>query len=521
MDISIGTTSTSAPPARPPATPADGPQLGPIDRRIYVVAGGLFTLLMLFSARYGFHRDELYFLDCARHLSASYVDQPIFTPLVARLSLELFGVSLTGLRLWSALAAGATTILGGLLAREFGGGRTAQLIGALGVAISPAVLGADHLLETTSFDLLAWAGLALLVARIGRTGNTRLWVPAGAILGVGLTNKHSIAFFAGALVIGTIASRGSRILMNRSFAIGAAIALLFTVPDIWWQATHHWPTIEMTRSLAQENGGLKNAILFIPSQFFMTSPALILIAIGGLRFLWQSGNPLWRSLVWSYGLLMVFFGITAGAKPYYVAAMYFYLIAAGAVAIEGRLNERPRRLRGLSVVMVAVTLIVLPVTLPILPANISSKFAVDPVTAETVGWPELVHTVSGVWHGLPAGQRSEAVIFTANYGEAGAINELGRADGLPEAVSGHNSEWFWGPGNPNATTVVAVVQKRPTDGAARYVRILRKDFAHVRLAATINNGHNVTNQEQGGHVYICTSPMRSWGQLWPSLKHYD
>ena len=130
--------------------------LQPIDRRIYLIAGATFALLMAFSSRYGFDRDELYFLDCARHLSLSFVDQPILTPLVARLSLDLFGVSLTGLRLWPSLAAFGTVVTGGLLAREFGGGRTAQLLGALGVATAPAVLGADHIMGPTAFDLLAW-----------------------------------------------------------------------------------------------------------------------------------------------------------------------------------------------------------------------------------------------------------------------------------------------------------------------------------------------------------------------------
>jgi hypothetical protein len=173
----VGTSGTSGTPGMP-STP--GPQpLQPIDRRTYVVAGALFTVLMVLSARYGFHRDELYFLDCGRHLAASYVDQPIFSPLVARLSLELFGLSLTGLRLWPSLAAAGTVILGGLLAREFGGGRSAQLIGALGVATAPALLGADHILDTTPFDLLAWTALAWVVVRIGRTEDTRLWVAAG------------------------------------------------------------------------------------------------------------------------------------------------------------------------------------------------------------------------------------------------------------------------------------------------------------------------------------------------------
>jgi len=271
------TVSLAPPPALRPST-----TLAPVDRRIFVVAAAMGLLLLAFSGRYGFHRDELYFLDCARHLSAAYVDQPVFTPLLARLSLTLFGVSVVGLRLWSDLAAFVSVVLGGLLAREFGGGRTAQLLGALGVATAPAYLGADHLLETTSFDLLAWPALALVLIRIGRTGNTRLFVPAGVILGLGLANKHSIAFFALAVILGTLLSGGGRVIVNRWLLAGAAVAVFFMVPDLWWQTTHGWATIDMTRSLARENGGLGNAISFLFSQIFMASPVLIPVwLIGG------------------------------------------------------------------------------------------------------------------------------------------------------------------------------------------------------------------------------------------------
>ena len=183
---------------------------------------------MVFSAGYGFHRDELYFLDCARHLALSYVDQPVFTPLVARLALTLFGVSVVGLRLFAALAAAATVVCGGALAREFGGGSRAQFLSALGCAVSPALIGADHLMGPTAFDILAWTALALVVVRIGRTGNLRLWPVAGLVLGLGLTNKHSIGFFALALLVGTIASGGWRLMANRWFALGALIAGIFT-----------------------------------------------------------------------------------------------------------------------------------------------------------------------------------------------------------------------------------------------------------------------------------------------------
>jgi 4-amino-4-deoxy-L-arabinose transferase-like glycosyltransferase len=135
-----------------------------------LVAGGLFVVLIVLAPFYGFDRDELYFLDCARHLQAAYVDQPVLTPLIVRISLELFGVSLTGLRLWPALAGAGTVLIGAMTARELGGGMRAQIGAALGTATMPSLLAVDHLIGPTAFDLLAWASLALVWLRIERTG---------------------------------------------------------------------------------------------------------------------------------------------------------------------------------------------------------------------------------------------------------------------------------------------------------------------------------------------------------------
>jgi 4-amino-4-deoxy-L-arabinose transferase-like glycosyltransferase len=491
----------------------------PLDRRIFVVAGALFVLLMALSGLYGFDRDELYFLDCARHLQASYVDQPVFAPLLARISLWLFGVSLPGLRLWPSLAGASTVVFGALLAREFGGGSRAQIFAAVGVATAPAVLGADHIFGPTAFDLLAWSALAFFVARIDRTGDLRLWIPAGVVLGLGLANKHSIGFFALALAIGALASGGRRLLFNRWSAAGLVLALMFTIPDLWWQSGHGWATITMTRALAKENGGLGNALSFIPSQIFMATPFLVWMWIAGLRLLWRSANPLRRSFAWSYGLLFVFFAATSGAKPYYIAGTYVVLLASGAVRAEQQLAAGGLRLRRFVMSLGVSLLCTVPFVLPVLPPeDIGWVHSLNTTPAETVGWPELVHTVATVWRTLPPAERTKSVIFTLDYGEAGAINELGRQDDLPEAVSGHNTDWWWGPGNPDATTVVAVMPG-PMDGTD-FGKYLGRFFRHVEVAATITNHAHLANQEAGGHVYICTGPVREWGRLWPQLRLY-
>jgi 4-amino-4-deoxy-L-arabinose transferase-like glycosyltransferase len=490
------------------------------DRRVLVVALAVFAVLMALSPWYGFDRDELYFFDAARHLQGGYVDQPILVPLLARVTLALFGVSLPGLRLWPALAALATVIVGALIARELGGGRRAQLVAALGTATMPVLLGADHLAGPTAIDLLAWAALALVAVRVGRTGDPRWWLAGGAVLGVGLTNKHSVGFLGVALLAGFLLSGGWRLVLNRWFLAGALVAAAFAVPDLWWQAQNGWPTVAMTRELNRENGGAVNAANWVVGQLLMVSLALVWICVAGLLFLWRSRRPERRALVWAYALLYVLFAATTGGKIYYLAGAYVYLLAAGVVAVDAWLAAGAWRLRTLLVALAVTTVALLPLTLPVLPgSDIGWTAKVNGVPTESLGWPQLVASVRRVWRSLPPSTRANAVIFTANYGEAGAINELGRGSGLPRAVSGHNNEWWWGPGNPDATTVVAVAPG-PVDTTG-YGRYLRTFCDRVRVAATLRNPDRIHNQEWGGHVFVCTGLREPWKKLWPSLRHYD
>ena len=167
-----------------------------------------------------------------------------------------------------------------------------------------------------------------------------------------------------------------------------------------------------------------------------------------------------------------------------------------------------------------ITAIELPLVLPVLPArDIGWTYGVNQELAETVGWPELVHTVDSAWRSLPTDRREHAVIFTADYGEAGAINELGRDTGLPTAVSDQNSEWFWGPGHPGTTTVLAVAPG-PVD-VTGYGSYLRQFFGSVRVVATLSNRAGLHNQEWDGHIYLCTDLKQTWAKTWSRLRHYS
>jgi 4-amino-4-deoxy-L-arabinose transferase-like glycosyltransferase len=489
------------------------------DRRVVVVAATLFAALLSLSGLYGFHRDELYFLDAGRHIQGGYVDQPAVVPLLARLSSSVFGVSLPGLRLWPALAGFATVIVAGLTARELGGQRRAQLLAAVAAATMPAVLAIDHLLGPTAIDLLVWATLALLVLRVDRTGDTRLWVLVGIVVAVGVANKHSVVFFALALIAGTVASGGWSLIGNRWLLAGAVIAALGSVPDLVWQSQHGWATVEMTRTLNSENGGLGNVAAWVGGQLIMTAVALVPMWIAGLRSLWASGRPLRRAITIAYLVLFVFFAVTTGAKIYYLAGAYIPLLAAGAVAFDQRFTARGRSSRSLLAWTAVTTVIAFPLVLPVLPPrDIGWTYAINQVPGESLGWNTFVSDVQESWSALPGAAKSRTAIITSNYGEAGAINELGRGRGLPHAFGTHNSEWWWGP-PPASDTDALALAPGPVD-VTGYDTYLRRFFAQVTPVATFHNVYRLRNEEWGGHVYLCKGLRRPWSITWREMRHY-
>jgi 4-amino-4-deoxy-L-arabinose transferase-like glycosyltransferase len=208
---------------------------------VLAIAVLLTGLLIGLSDRYGYHRDELYFIECGKHLAWGYPDQPPLVPVVARLMTSLAPGSLVVLRLPSALAGGVLVVLTGLLTRELGGRRAAQTLACAVIALAPVVTGACHLLSTTTFDLPVWALLLWLLVRILRTGDQRLWLPAGLAAGAGLLDTDLVAFLIAA-VVAALAIAGPRApLRSWWFYAGGGIALGLWAPTWPGRATTGGP----------------------------------------------------------------------------------------------------------------------------------------------------------------------------------------------------------------------------------------------------------------------------------------
>lgn len=472
---------------------------------VWAAAGGAVALLVAVSSRYGFHRDELYFLVAGRRLDWGFVDQPPLTPLVARFSELLGGTTPTSLRILPALVVGAVALMAASMARQFGGRAVAQVYAAFAAGWAGVILGEGHLLSTAIFDFGLWTCALWVLIRILDGADERWWLVFGLTIGIGMQNKYTIGFFAGATVIVLLASRSRTMVRGVMPWLGAGIALIIAFPNLAWQANHGWPQVEMGNALRARGDG---PIAFVLLQAALLSLALAVPAAFGWWHLLRSETfRQWRPIALIYVFLFFVF-LLSGGKAYYLAPMYSALLAAGAVWFEG-LGVRPRRwMAGASFVGVAVGLFI---SLPLLPASSSGTLDATGELGETVGWPELVDQIATVHQEIPADLRSDVVIFTGSYGQAGAVDILGEELGLPRAISGHNTYWLWGPGE----------SRGPIIGVGHIDDVLTMICPQVEQAGVITNPHGVENEEAGQPLWRCLHPARPLADVWDLVRHYN
>jgi Dolichyl-phosphate-mannose-protein mannosyltransferase len=486
---------------------------------IAVIAVAAFVAEMAVSARYGYVRDELYFLSAGRHLAFGYVDQPPLTSLLARLAAVAGGNNLVALRVVPALGIAALVLLTAAMSRMLGAGRTGQLLAALAAATCGEYLGAMHELTTTPPDFVFWAVTLLLVMKLLASQDPRWWLAVGASAGVASEAKWNIGFLVAALAAGFLATDARRLLRSRYLLAGCLIAAALAAPDLIWQAVHGWPSIDVFRAL-QGEAGLNRARYWI-AQVLYTGPVLVPVWVAGA--IWSLRSEAARRFrpVGIACVIAIMLQFVLGGKAYYAGAAYTFLLAAGCVPLERWLAAR-RPLAGrigpaavMAAAMLAGAVIAAPVTLPVLPARALHTVPVQKINydlGEEIAWPTLVTLVAREYHALPAAQRRHTTILTGNYGEAGAIERYGPGLGLPGVYSGANNFWLWGP-PPAADTAAIAVNLDPA--------LLRREFRHVALAATFWNGLGVSDDEQGVPVYVATGLRSSWARAWPAFRDYS
>jgi len=491
------------------------------------IALATFALHLSTAWRYGYFRDELYFIACGRHLAWGYVDQPPLVALVAWLA-QPANDGLIALRFLPCLAAGLTAYVAVQIARDLGGGRFAQWLTGIAVALTPAYLLLGNILTTTSFEPLSWALVIWCAMR-------RHWLALAAAASFGLYGKYSIVLLLVALVVGLLVTKERRVLATPWFPIAAAIVAITILPNLWWQAVHGWPFFAVLQGDAAHrhafnNGWLLesqnlagNAISFATEQLVYTNPLAAPVWLCGFiaPFTWTRLREL-RFISIAYVVLFAV-AVVLEAKGYYIIGMYGALLAIGSVVVERAVVW----LRSaLFVALTATAVATMPLSIPVLPVdgfiaysqalgltgrNGEPPHLIQPVYAEEFGWNRLAHDVASVYDGLPASTRANTAIYADTYADAGAIDFFGPAVGLPSAISSQNSYWLWGIRDYDGKSMIAI-------GASR-IDLLRQFYRSCRLVRTSDERLKWV-VEGPAPIYLCTEPTIPLDQIWPHLRWY-
>jgi hypothetical protein len=495
-----------------------------------VVLGALTLLIhLLANGGYGVFRDELYFIVCGRHPDWGYVDQPPLVPLIAAGSWALAGGSVTLFRLSAALVMALTVGATAEFTRTLGGGRFAQSLAGLCTLAAPVFLANGVFVGTDLLQPLTWLGAAWCLVKLAQSHDERWWIAFALVIAFSLWSKYAIVFFVGALAAGVLFTPLRRSLLKPWVYGAAALAAVLILPNVLWQAAHHWPFFELGSAGVHGKNRVLSVGAFFGQQFLIVGPTLALVWIAGLfKFAYKPSDPAWRVFPIAYALLAAFFILEHG-KANYLMPLYPVLFGGGALFWEALL--KPLWARAVALALVASMGVMLaPLALPVLPEETYIAYAgalgISPKAtagenlklarlpqhfADMHGWPEMAAKVAAIYHALPAADRQRAVFFGTNYGEAAAIDVYGRALGLPPAISGHNQYWVWGPRGADGSVIIEIGGRRDDH---------LKDFRSVELGATLDDPYAMpyeTNQP----VWIERGLKRPLSELWPRLKHYQ
>ena len=513
----------------------------PVDkelRRAWRLGLGFAAVAVLFhvamnlwqsATGWGYFRDEMYYLMCGRRLASGYVDHGPMVALQARVAETMFGRSLAGLRMFAGIAGGVRLLLTGLLAWSLGGRRAAQGLAMIGVFVAPQYLGGDGYLSMNSWESAFWMTCVLALVMMERGGGARWWLAFGVAAGLGLLNKPSMTFFLVALLVALLVTPQRRLLGTPWMLAGVGLMLLIVLPNLLWQVHNHWPTLEFLHNGRVEN---KNRVLgpleFLVTQWTGLLPVTVLVWGAGL--VWLLRRSAWRWL----GVMFVVFLATMmalHAKDYYVMPVYPVLFAAGGVAWEGRLRaERRERLFGMPVleaVLIVVGVVILPMSTPVLRPETWVRYAtalhlrnassntenqatsdLPQFYADRFGWQEEVEQVTAAIAQLSPADRAKVGIFCGNYGEASAIDFLGR--GLPRAISGQNNYWLWGPEGETGEVMITVSGASPEEVA--------KIYREVKIVGRMTTEHAMPYEHK--NIYLVHGRKTPIAAAWADYKLY-
>ena len=486
-------------------------------------------LLLVFAGNYGIFRDEYYYIETSKHLAFGYVDLQSLSAVILAASRFLFGDSIFGIRIFSYVAGSAIVFLTGLIARELGGSKLAQISSAFLVIFSGVILGASSYFSMNSFDIFLSTLMFYYLIKLINTNNPKLWIVIGILFGIGLENKLTFLFLGFGLAVGLLLTKYRNQFKAKELWIGAALAIIIFLPNIIWQIANHYPTLEFMNNAAMYKNKPMGLFEFFKKSLFELNPGFTVFIFTALYFLFFSKDgKKYNLLGWLYVSVFLVFAFNNG-KPYYMGVLYPMLLAAGVVGADKLIDMFLKKWVKviLAVIVLPFCFITVPFAIPLLNVDsfikLTEKMRMKPENSERselgllpqfysdrFGWEGMVKQVADAYNQLTDKEKKHTLIFGQNYGEAGAVNFYREKYGLPPAVSAHNNYWIWGYPKDFKADVIIVIGSRMEDN--------KKYFEDVKLFAHHFNKYGMPFENVD--IFICKHPKKPLKDVWDKLKFY-
>ncbi len=490
------------------------------NKHLYIVSTLTFLLIYLsaFNKSYGYFIDEFYYIACANNPAFGYVDHPPLAPLVLTAFQFVFGTSIYAIRFLPALAEAAAVFYTGILTKEIGGNKFAQLLAACSLAAMPVTIAFGTFYSMNAFEPLLAVLLLLVTTRIVKSGNYKLWIQAGVIMGLGLMNKHTFGVFIIALLLSLILSGEWKLLFNRWFLSGGIIGALIFIPNIIWQILNNFSSLEFYRNISAAKNVYTSPIDFIINQIMYMSPSTAPIwIVGAFYFLFSKRLKDFRFLSVLFGGLFIFMMVSGTSRPDRLAFAYPAAFAGGALFFENFISKFNLRLLRVPIIifLFAGLALSLPILLPYFSYDFSQKYTVwlgintelekgkkpplHQIIADRIGWEEKVKLVVNAYNSLSEEDKKQTIIAAGNYGQAGAIELFGNLHNLPPVACSHNTYYLWSKDRVKGNILLQLDNERDYNG-------LKQLFDSVGVYPGVFRNNFVSDHENNLVVFICRGP---------------
>lgn len=493
---------------------------------LFVIFMALFsvTIHLLVANNLEYNRDEMLYFSLGQHPDFGYASVPPIIGWIAYLVENTLGYSLLAVRLFPALMSGVMVILVAAITGELGGNSYARILAATGFIISGFGLRTFSEFMPVYIDVVFWTIIIYLILRYVNTNSGKILILLGFVTGFSLLNKYLIAMLFFSLLVVIPFTEYRKIFGKKDFWYGVAGGFVVFLPNLVWQFANRLPVISHMAELQRTQLSHVDKLSFLTDQVMSPSFASFLTISGIIYLLSDKDARKYRFLGIVVILVVVIIMFLRG-KGYYTIGVFPFLIAAGSVSYEKWLEKTWLRI-AFPVMLVLLTIPVLPMALPVFKAqglvtyfkNIETKYGIvigrkfengsihslPQDYADMLGWEELTQVTSKAYEQIE--DKKAAFIYGENYGEAGAINIIGKKYGLPDPISFSESFQYWVPKrfDPDITSVVYIHHGPPGED----VKTL---FRKISVVGSITNPDS---REFGLTVYLCQDPVSSFNEFW-------